>query len=125
MVRDNRYVMTSLDTARLNESFDLLTHPYRRYTLYYLTTESEVVDIDALATAIATWDEDRRADGGADSKAVTVALHHCHLPKLADAGLIAFDAKTGTIELEETDGIDRFLDDTVRIDGYAQPVADD
>lgn len=118
-------MMTSLNTARLNEILDLLTHPYRRYVLYYLTNESEVAEIDTLASAIATWDGDTVTDTGTHGRAVTVALRHGHLPQLADAGLVAFDAKTGVVELGEPDGLDRFLDDTARIDGYAQQVADD
>lgn len=118
--------MASQESATLTETFDLLTHPFRRYVLYYLTAESERVDIDALAAALANW------DGGPSPVAerthsddVEVALRHIHLPKLADAGVVAFDEDTGTIELVETNGHDQFIAEAARLEEYARPVAGD
>lgn len=118
--------MASVSTPRLDETFDLLTHPHRRYILYYLTRESERVEIETLATAIAAWDggptgTDRRTD----PNDVEIALHHMHLPKLADAGIITFDANTGCIELRELNGHGPVLDEAARIEGYNQTTAAD
>ena len=118
--------MAALDTMQLSQAFDLLTHPHRRYVLYYLTEESEVVDIDTLATAITKWERDHTVtDGNNNLKHIKTTLHHGHLPKLADADIITFNANTGSIELIETDVLDWFLADTARIDGYTQAVAND
>lgn len=126
MVQAIRYVMASLATSELNQTFELLTHPYRRYVLYYLTKESEVVGIDTLATAIGKWDGDHTGtDRTNNTKEAKTALHHTHLPKLADAGIITFGPNKDSIELGESDGLGRFLDDTARIDGYVQTAAGD
>lgn len=119
--------MTELAAPRgLTETFDLLSHPYRRYALYYLTNESETVHIDTVGTMIAEWKSSRTETGGStDSKAVEIALRHTHLPKLADAGVISFGANRDFIELRETDGLDPFLDDTARIDGYVKTAVSD
>lgn len=118
--------MASSDTAELSETFDLLAHPHRRYLLYYLRTEFEVVDIETVATAIAGWvEDDARTNGDTDSKAVETGLRHTHLPKLADAGIVTFDATTGAIELETANGHGQFIDEAARIDGYRQTTADD
>lgn len=118
--------MAVLDAARLNETFNLLTHSHRRYVLYYLTRESERADIKTLASAIAKWDgEHRETDRSTDRKVIETALYHTHLPKLADAGIISFGTNTDSIRLRETDGVDRFLADTARIDGYSQTAISD
>lgn len=118
--------MASVSSSGLNETFDLLTHPYRRYVLYYLTQESEVVDIDTLATAIANWSRDHTGtDQTNNTNEIKTVLHHTHFPKLTDAGIITFGPNKNSIELREADGLSRFLDDTAPIDGYRKIVADD
>lgn len=118
--------MASLDNSRLDEEFDLLTHPHRRYVLYHLRRESEAVEIGTLATAIAEWDGDQTGpDRSTDIREVETTLHHVHLPKLADAGVITYSADRGYVELGEIDGLDQFLGDTARIDGYTRSTADD
>lgn len=118
--------MAAQNTTALTETFDLLADPHRRYVLYYLTKESEVVDLETLAAAIANWDGGPTATGRSDNReAIATGLYHTHLPKLADAGLITFDADTGSIELTETKGHGQFIAEAARIDGYTQTVAGD
>ncbi|MDF9745490.1 DUF7344 domain-containing protein [Natrinema salsiterrestre] len=118
--------MAEPNPSRLTETFDLLSHPYRRYALYYLTRESETVSLDALASAIATWDGDHTGtDPSTDSETVEAALHHAHVPKLADAGIVLFDANAGVIQLDEADRIEGFLEDAARTDGYVQIATSD
>jgi len=118
--------MVEPNTSRLTETLDLLTHPYRRYALYCLTNESEVISVDTLATAIAERVEDRTEAGrSTDENAIKTALCHTHLPKLADRDIVSFRVNTGFVELRNTDGVDQFLADTARIDGYMQTAASD
>lgn len=126
VVQTKGKVMAVQNTTELNNTFDLLSHPHRRYVLYYLTKEFEVVDIETLAAMIAKWDEGQTATDWSDSRdTIEIALYHTHLPKLADAGIITFDADTGSIELNETNGYDRSIADVARIDGYTQAGAGD
>lgn len=122
----NGYGMASLDTVGLSETFDLLTHPHRRYILYHLANESKTVSIDDLAAAIAAWaegpTEPRRTD---DRAAIEAELHHRHLPKLADAGIITIGPNRDVIERSETVGLDELLDETAQIDGYSPVAAGD
>lgn len=118
--------MTAQNTTALTKTFDILADLHRRYVLYYLTKESEVVDLETLAAEIANRDGGQTATGRSDNReTIAIGLHHTHLPKLADAGLITFDADTGTIELTETKGHDHFITEAARIDGYTQTVAGD
>lgn len=118
--------MAPLNTSRLNETFDLLTHPHRRYVLYHLRTNARDVGIETLAAAIADWNE---AHSGMEPASridkIKTALYHTHLPKLAEAGFITVDTTMDSIGLARTDGLDRFLAAAAPIDGYSQIAADE
>lgn len=104
---------------RRNEMFGLLTHSYRRYVLYYLTNESGTVDITSLSTAISNWGSDLEPIGrNEDRSDIELALHHTHLPKLADAGIILYDTTSRRVELSEAAWGDRFLAETALSDEY-------
>lgn len=118
--------MASLDGQMLTETFELLTHPYRRYALYYLTNESAEVGIETLAATIATWDgEQTGTDQSTTHTDIRTALRHIHIPKLAEAGIITVDTTTNRIELRDAAGVSQFLSDTAAVDGYGQTAADD
>ncbi|WP_232701439.1 DUF7344 domain-containing protein [Halobacterium wangiae] len=118
--------MASSNQGELGETFDLLTHPHRRYVLYYLRKNSGVVAIDTLTTMLANELAGPSATGVNDTPSdIRTALRHMHLPKLADAGLITFDADTHSVELEGMNEHDQFIDEAARIDGFAPPATDD
>lgn len=110
----------------LNETFDILMHPHRRYILYYLTNDSERADLETLTGAITDWEGSEAAMAPAASAGtIATGLRHKHLPKLADAGVITYDADTGSVELAGTNGHDQFITEAARVDGYAQSAAGD
>lgn len=118
--------MASATTGELGETFDLLTHPYRRHMLYYLRTHSEAVAIDTLAAMLANELAGPSATAGRDTtEDIEVALRHMHLPKLADADLITFAQDGESVELNGMNGHGQFLDVAARIDGYAPSAAGD
>lgn len=117
--------MESVDGSGLSETFDLLTHPFRRYMLYYLEKESGAIPIDTLAARIAKWNGDLSGTNQPTREEITTALYHIHLPKLASAGVISFGSNRNTIELKEMGHLSRFLGDTAAIDGYPKIVAGD
>ena len=63
-VQPEEWVVTSSNTAGLGETFNLLTHPYRRYVLHYPRTDSEVVAIDTLTPMLANELEGPSATAG-------------------------------------------------------------
>jgi len=110
----------------LDETFDVLTHPYRRYVLYYLRTHSEEVDIETLSAMLANELEGpSTTSGGKTPESIAITLHHIHLPKLADVGLITFAQNGHSIELDEMTEHGQFIDQAARVDGYAPPAAGD
>jgi hypothetical protein len=77
-----------------------LANPHRRVVLYYLR-EHERASLDALAACVAGWTASGPGTGPTtEAETVRAALHHVHLPKLANAGLITYDAEARCATLE-------------------------
>ncbi|WP_348608643.1 DUF7344 domain-containing protein [Halobaculum rarum] len=110
----------------MDETFDVLTHPYRRYVLYYLRTHSEVVAVDTLTAMLANeLDGSAATAGSGTTDHIEISLRHMHLPKLTDAGLITVAQDGQSVELDEGTGHGQFIDQAARIDGYAPTIAGD
>ncbi|TMT77986.1 ArsR family transcriptional regulator [Haloterrigena sp. H1] len=116
-----------LDTGDVNQLFDLLRNPRRRYVLYYLTNHADPVEFDTLASELAAWEANDTGMTATDEtvESIRTTLHHIHLPKLADTGVVTVDSESETVELCEIDGLDTFLTDTAEIEWNNQIAADD
>ncbi len=80
----------TLDVSDLHAA---LADERRRAAVADLADRSTPVDAEALARRVAGRESDR-SPGSVPSEQVEqvhVTLHHVHLPKLADVGLIAYD----------------------------------
>ncbi len=64
-------------------AFDVLGASRRRYVLHYLREHGDSTTVGELAEWVT------RHEPGADSDRIEVSLHHSHLPKLENAGLIS------------------------------------
>lgn len=89
--REREVEMPDLGWMDVSERHRLLSSEDRRLTLGLLAERTGPVDLEELATALV----DRR-DGGtpADEAAVrraAIALHHRHLPLMADRDAVAYD----------------------------------
>jgi len=109
----------SNDSDPVGELLGLLRSRRRRLVIYYLRnhTESEPIEVDALASAIADMEvaeEQPWEDAGQDEAALTpferggvsesdrtehvrISLVHNPLPKLDEKGVVEFDFATGTV----------------------------
>lgn len=99
---NDRAVATELTES---ERHILLASERRRRTLSVLVDRSGAVDLPDLAAAVAR--SERRAErvrGGAapvsDDRVeqVAVALHHAHLPHMADLGVVSYDPESRRVE---------------------------
>lgn len=92
---------------------DALADGRRRLALVVLGDRSEPISEATLARTIARAERDGREGPVTDeyTRAVQVTLHHCHLPKLDDAGLIEYDEDAR--EVERSDGNDDVVDAVV------------
>lgn len=86
-------------TEAVPNPFRILAEPVRRDVLYYLDEQEMPVSLNRLATRVAAWHTDGDSDAVDDATLTEMrtALYHVHLPKLAEAGHLAWDADTHTV----------------------------
>ena len=84
------------------ERFELLAHDRRRELLQLLPEVDTPVDLDDLARELVAREQGVPISEieGERVRRCRIALYHHHLPKLADAGVVTFDADHRTVALE-------------------------
>lgn len=94
--------------------FEILKNKRRRLVLRYVKQEeNDSVDLGELAEHVAALENDKTVSAltSGERKRVYVGLYQCHLPKMDDADIVAFDRNRGTIELgENADQLEEYLD---------------
>jgi len=86
-------------------ALDALADRRRRYVLEHVARVDELIDLADLADRIAQSDDDRDD--------VAIDLHHRHLPKLDDAGFLAYDAEGRRVGDTSESPVDGGLDDVI------------
>ena len=81
------------DSGTSERIYKILSHPTRRVLLHVLRGIETPTTIETVANEVAQTEKTRQLE---------VALHHSHLPKMADAGVIDYDPETGTIRTNDT-----------------------
>lgn len=78
---------------RTNAVFSLLARPRRRALLGVLASREQPQGVADLASELADREVGTSVDGVPmeDLDRISVSLHHVHLPKLADTGLVTYD----------------------------------
>ncbi len=102
---------SSSSNLSLNTFFGILSHSYRRLILLSLSqSENDLATIDDLVTVIlAQKSETETSMQRTQDDAVRVTLQHNHLPKLDDAGMIDFDARSETIRYRSHPEVEKYL----------------
>jgi hypothetical protein len=82
--------------------FDLLQNQRRRDALAYLKANDGRATLSEMAEHIAAKENDLPVEGinSKQRKRVYIGLYQCHLPKMANAGVVSYDKDRGTIELK-------------------------
>lgn len=79
----------------VDDVFDALSDSRRRYVLHHLADQSDdTAGYGGLVEYVIAHSPDL---DGEDGDRVRLTLTHTHLPKLADAGLIDHDTRSGTV----------------------------
>ncbi len=90
------------DGTELSEDqlFTMLANQRRRHIIHALLNRKETVDIGTLSEEIAAWEDNLTIEeiSSKDRKRVYTALQQSHLPKLDEAGIVAFDSDRGVVE---------------------------
>lgn len=90
--------VVDLDTVPASTA-DALSHPLRRQVLYQLSRREFMVPRDALAEHVVGATEDTGGLTAPPKRQVEVQLHHVHLPKLVEAGLVEYDHRSTMVAL--------------------------
>ncbi|MFC4436428.1 MULTISPECIES: DUF7344 domain-containing protein [Natrialbaceae] len=85
---------------------ELLANRRRRYLLYALRGQEGPVELSRIAEQVAGWEHDVPPDEVAKNeyKSVYVSSVQCHVPKLADAGVVDHDEENHTVILSDNFG---------------------
>lgn len=84
-----------------DQLFDVLSHPRRRFVLDTLLTVETPVEMRTLATELVEWEASAPDRSDNDREAVEISLVHNHLPRMAAADFIEYDATERTITLAD------------------------
>jgi|AntDeeMetagen192_2_1112575.scaffolds.fasta_scaffold22718_2 hypothetical protein len=76
----------------------LLADPERRVVLERLSGLTAPVELAELAEAVSTCDGDGGVAVPEPTTRVKARLHHTHLPKLAEAGVLDYDSDANRVE---------------------------
>ncbi|MFC7008305.1 DUF7344 domain-containing protein [Halalkalicoccus salilacus] len=81
--------------------YDLLSHRRRRAMLRRLDEHESPVSLSDLSRWVALGEADSDGDGVRSERLrnVRISLYHVHVPKLSNAGVVAFDRAERTVEL--------------------------
>lgn len=99
-------------TDDLDTVFDLLCVARRRYLLYYLNTmDGKVAELEAAVDAVCAYEAGGTDTDNTPSRAqVWTDLLHAQLPRLADAGVLDYDQRHGTIHVADAPSLEEWLD---------------
>ncbi len=102
----------------LDAALDLLSNRRRRYVLYHLRNRDGAATLEELAERVAEWESE--GDEPTDEDRVLADLYHSQLPRLADAGAVAFDEEEGYVTLDGGDApLVEYLDIAAREENVA------
>lgn len=96
----------------------LLANRRRRYTLYHLDeVEQAVIPLNELADHLVQWEREwdsrEKTEHDTHRREIRIDLHHNQLPRLAEAGLIDYDARTQTIRKWDEPSLMQWAEDDV------------
>jgi len=89
--------------------FELLADQQRRHILYCLTDQPDgVADFADLVDAVVAHEPETDTD---TRETIRTGLHHVHLPKLAEAGVIDYDTRSETVRYSQQSLLEEWLAD--------------
>ena len=93
-----------------HEILEALAHGRRRSVCKVLAAaDREFLSLEELSERVTANGENRPSDS-ADVRPVRVELHHVHLPKLDEAGLLEYDHRVHTVYYEKDPVVEALAD---------------
>jgi hypothetical protein len=96
------------DKAPSGELMGVLAHPLRRDIMRYLIERNEKeADLGEIVKYLSG--RDANPDQSINHEQIALKLHHVHLPKMGEAGVIDYDHAERTVEYHGEDSRGRYL----------------
>jgi DNA-binding transcriptional ArsR family regulator len=106
-------VSSAADGGRqVSEFLEMISSKRRRYVLYALQSEKKAT-FGEVSDRVAIWETETPLEelDERTRQNIRVDLHHTHLPKLEDAGIIRYDRQSGVVHLRDlSDATENVLD---------------
>lgn len=94
----------------LNATFDVLAHHYRRGALRFVAdADGHTATVDELVTYLVGRAAERTAEPPRRDR-IEVDLIHVHLPKLTEAGVIDYDARSKVVAYRRHERLEDILE---------------
>lgn len=87
-------------SERLDSLFDALADRRRRAVVDVMAPQDDPVALEALVHRLRAKENDSGRQSSPNVDTLRTSLHHVHLPKLAAAGLVTYEAETLTVDYE-------------------------
>lgn len=98
-------LLDPIETDAVDTALEILAHPIRRELVAYLAGVDDPVSVGDLAGHLAATG----GIAGEPRERIEIALVHSHLPKLANAGVVAYDERTRELDYRADDAVERVL----------------
>ena len=99
------------ETPSLDLVFEVLSDRRRRYALYHLRESPEsVATVSDVVGYICNQEAESDESRTYLRRSIRTTIQHVHLPKLADAGVIEYDARSETIRYRGQPSLDEWLE---------------
>lgn len=103
-------MIVEVSTPSLDVTLQLVADPHRRQVLQYLRDVPDgQTTLDHLVDQVTAGGPSTRSDRP-NRDELALLLHHLHLPRLADHGVVAFDPDRGVVRYRADERIERVLD---------------
>ena len=115
--------MTPSEVFDLDRTFALLADTQRRRILYRLL-DTEYATVESLSRGLAAAEAETTVRAVSDEAAdqVGIALVHEHLPRLADCGVVDFDARSGDVVTASSfEALEPFLERARTLEDSTEP----
>ena len=98
----------STHTVSTDTALHIVANQHRRSVLDHLIeSDSNVVALDTLVEHVRPENPPPEPVGVGGAKRMLLELHHTHLPKLEDAGLVEYDDPTKTVHYHQNERIEK------------------
>lgn len=100
------------DVQALETVHTLLDNQRRHFAISAISERDPPIALDELASAVVETETESRDDSAKTTREAGIALHHSHLPKLDDAGIVDYDTETNAITAIHTEALTLLLEFT-------------